>query len=313
MSQYVLLTGPILAGTQLNWALLGTLTLQVYIFHVSFPTERTWLKALVYTIFLLDVAQTAISSHFAYMLLVNGWGNPTALTNLPWSSAAGPIFTGIISASVQIFFAWRIYVLKGDKPYAIFISGLIVLLALMQSFSAIISDALFAVTTRLSEIRNLMVGVKIWLFGSAICDMVITVTMLVILSSYRQRTPWKKTDSLITKLIYNTVNTGAITSVVAIADVVLFMLYPENYLHETPAFMLGKVYSNVLLATLNGRARGPSLNITAATVAQDAGTELQWRRYTSDEEQQVSRKVNITTVTETNSEIDNKRDRGTAL
>ncbi|KAJ6595168.1 hypothetical protein DFH09DRAFT_1136354 [Mycena vulgaris] len=314
MSQYVMLTGPILAGTQLNWALLGTLTLQVYLFHVAFPNERTPLKALVYTIFLLDVAQTAISSHFAYMLLVTGWGDPAVLTNLPWSSAAGPIFTGIISASVQIFFAWRIYVLKGGNPYAIGISGLIVLLALMQSFSAIISDALFAVTTELSQVRHLMVGVKLWLFGSAVCDIVITATMLAILSSYRQRTPWKSTDSTLTKLIYITVNSGAITTVVAIADVVLFMLYPDNYLHETPAFMLGKVYSNVLVATLNARTRDPVLNRTTPPDAGEAMTELQWRHYTTDEEQQGSRKGNSTTETRTSSEeFDNKRDPAAAL
>ncbi|KAJ6523117.1 hypothetical protein DFH09DRAFT_1190760 [Mycena vulgaris] len=296
-----------LAGTQLNWALLGTLTLQVYIFHVAFPKERTSMKALVYTIFLLDVAQTAISSHFAYMLLVNGWGDPTVLTNLPWSSAAGPIFTGIISASVQIFFAWRIYVLRGSNPYAIGISGLIVLLALMQSFSAIISDALFALTTELSEVRHLMVGVKLWLFGSAACDIVITATMLGILFSYRRRTPWKKTDSTLTKLIYTTVNSGAITSVVAIADVVLFMLYPDNYLHETP-------YSNVLLATLNARTRDPVLNATTPADAREAGTELQWRHHTSHEEQQGSQKWTITTETATcNEEFSNKRYLAAAL
>ncbi|KAJ6517080.1 hypothetical protein DFH09DRAFT_1373745 [Mycena vulgaris] len=314
MSQHVLLTGPILAGTQLNWALLGTLTLQVYIFHVAFPKERTSIKALVYTIFLLDVAQTAISSHFAYMLLVNGWGDSTVLTNLPWSSAAGPIFTGIISASVQIFFAWRIYVLRGSNPYAIGISGLIVLLALMQSFSAIISDALFALTTELSEVRHLMVGVKLWLFGSAACDIVITATMLEILFSCRRRTPWKRTDSTLTKLIYTTVNSGAITSVVAIADVVLFMLYPDNYLHETPAFMLGKVYSNVLVATLNARTRDPVLNATTPADAREAGTELQWRHHTSDEEQQGSQKWTITTETATcNEEFSNKRYLAAAL
>ncbi|KAJ7699531.1 hypothetical protein B0H17DRAFT_1196159 [Mycena rosella] len=284
MSQYVLLTGPILAGTQFNWALLGTLTLQVYIFHVSFPKERAWLKALVYTIFLLDVAQTAIASHFAYALLVNGWGDPTALTHLPWSSAAVPIFTGLISAAVQIFFAWRIYALKGKNPFALAISVLIILLALMQCFSAIISDALFSVTTELSEITKLMAGVKVWLIGSAACDIVITFTMIVILS--------------------HTVETGAITSIVAILDVVLFILFPNNYLHEAPAFMLGKVYSNVLLATLNQRGR-TSAGVTATGNFASDDTELQWRRQTTTHEPE-AQKIHITTVTEINSDLDSK-------
>ncbi|KAJ7671863.1 hypothetical protein B0H17DRAFT_1084848 [Mycena rosella] len=312
MSQYVLLTGPILAGTQFNWALLGTLTVQVYIFHLSFPRERAWIKALVYTIFLLDVAQTAIASHFAYALLVDGWGNPAALTGLPWSSVAIPIFTGLISSAVQIFFAWRIYALKGQHPFALGISLLIVLLALMQCFSAIITDALFASATQLSEIRKHMVGVKIWLIGSATCDVVITLTMSAILSQYRQQTPWKKTDGLITKLIFNTVETGAVTSIVAIVDVALFILYPDTYLHEAPTFMLGKMYSNVLLATLNARTRTREGVIPTATSAAD-GHELQLRRQTPNFKPEASRQVHITTITEIISDYDKEILPGTAL
>lgn len=69
----------------------------------------------------------------------------------------------------------------------------------MQSFAAIISDARFAVTTEISEITKLMIGVKVaaspfnlspslteicqvWLFGSAVCDVVITTAMVVIVS-----------------------------------------------------------------------------------------------------------------------------------
>ncbi|KAJ7263059.1 hypothetical protein C8J57DRAFT_1513288 [Mycena rebaudengoi] len=302
MSEYTTMTGPILAGTQFNWALLGTLTLQVYTFHISFPKERAWLKTFVYSIFFLDVLQTAICSHFAYVVLSGRWGDPSVLTTLPWSSTAIPIFTGLISASVQIFFAWRIYVLKGENTFVIGISVLIVLLALMQSLSAIISDARFAATTKLSDIPSLVVGVKVWLIGSAVCDVVITLTMVILLSQLRKKLPWSKSDSIITKLIYNTVETGAVTAVVAIVDVVLFISYPGNYLHEAPSFMLGKVYSNVLLAGLNGRVR--TRKVAVATVDVDGNnTELQWRR-PSDAEQEASTPTE--TVTQISRELDDK-------
>ncbi|KAJ7347317.1 hypothetical protein DFH08DRAFT_159528 [Mycena albidolilacea] len=313
MSQYENLTAPILAGTQCNWALLGTLTLQVYKFHVSFPQERAAIKALVYTIFLLEVAQTALTSHFAYATLVLQWGDPNVFVDLPWSSLTTPIFTAITSVAVQLFFAWRIHVLRGGSLVFRAIIGLIVLLALMQGLAAIVSDSRFAVTTQISEITRLMVGVKVWLFGSAVCDVVITVTMVIILSEYRTATPWKGTDSLITKLIYNTVETGAVTSIVAVADVVLFITLPSTNLHQWPAFMLGKLYSNVLLVTLNARgSRGtphPSASLSGNIHGNihniHAGTELQWRRNTNtadddDEEAETPRtmqKVHISTTT----------------
>ncbi|KAF7319039.1 hypothetical protein HMN09_00240100 [Mycena chlorophos] len=290
MTQPDVFTAPILAGTQANWLLLGTLMVQVYKFHLSFPNERRWVKALVYTLFTLEVAQTAITSHFAYEMLVTSWGDPTAFSILPWSSLAVPIFTGLISAAVQIFYAWRIYFLKGDRLWARIVCVAIVLLALMQSLSAFITDARFATTTNVATLPSLMVGVKIWLIGSAACDVLITITLLFILSEYRRKMPWKRMDGIIGKLIANTVETGLITSVVAIADVILFILFSQTNIHQTPAFMLGKLYTNVLLATLNSRVEmegRPSAhnNNAGPGSIQTAGagihfvSEVQWRRY----------------------------------
>ncbi|KAJ7037661.1 hypothetical protein C8F04DRAFT_1393553 [Mycena alexandri] len=309
MSQYTYFTGPILAGTQFNWSLLGILSLQVYNFHLYFPNERKAIKALVYTIFVLDVAQTAISSHFAFETLVLHWGDPSILIDLPWSSAAGPFFTGIISAAVQIFFAWRIYALKGENRLAVGISGLIVMLALMQGLCAIITDAKFTVTTDLAEIGRLVIGVKVWLIGSAVCDLVITFTMLVTLAQYRQNTPWSRTDTLITKLIYHTVENGAVTSIAAVLDVVLFIKYPGNNLHQTFAFMLGKIYSNVLVATLNARARVNAQSEIPRPITTGDHHELEWRRYdTSATEHEHSQKVHIPPSRTPIRTINNERD-----
>ncbi|KAJ7173916.1 hypothetical protein C8R43DRAFT_1102489 [Mycena crocata] len=320
MSQFATLTAPMvcsvrlcqshlsnppqLVGTQANWALLGTLTLQVYKFHICFPHEKMAIKALVYSLFLLEVVQTGITSHFAYSILVTGWGDPGVFVKLPWSSLATPIFTGITSAVVQIFFARRIYILKGENIIYRVVAAVIVLLALMQSLAGIISDARFAVTTAVAELQNLMIGVKVWLIGAAICDVVITVTMIVILSQFRQKTPWKRTDSIITRLIYNTVETGAITTIVAIADVCLFIVYPANNLHQTPAFMLGKLYSNVLLVTLNTRAISGTPSGLAGAGVSSTSHELQRRWQTTHDPE--AHKVHISTVTQVTRDRDDK-------
>ncbi|KAJ7192564.1 hypothetical protein GGX14DRAFT_479904 [Mycena pura] len=290
-----------LLGTQVNWLLLGTLTLQVYKFHICFPKERWWVKTLVYTLFVLEVVQTAVTSHFAYSILVISWGKPSIFTKLPWSSLAAPIFTGITSGSVQSFFAWRIWTLKDKHVWARIVSVVVVMLALMQSLAAFCTDARFAVTTQVTELERLHVGVNVWLIGSAVCDVVITITMLVILTEYRRKTPWKRTDTLISKLIYNTVETGAITTVVAIADVILFILFSQTNLHQAPAFILGKLYTNVLLATLNSRVvMGTRSGLAGARmdVSGDSKHEMQWRRQTAcaPDLEAASRRVQITTV-----------------
>jgi len=300
MSEFVLLTGPILAGTQFNWGLLGLLTLQVYIFHISFPKESVGMKALVYGVFLIDVVQTALSSHFAFGILVSGWGNPEVLVKTPWSSIVLPLSSAIISATVQLFFAWRIYILNRSNRYiTIAICSVIVALALMQSLSAIVNTIRFALVNVVADFASLEAGVKVWLAGSAVCDVVITATMIVILSQYRKQTPWKKTDSIITKLIYHTVETGAVTSAVAIVELVLFLLYTDNFLHQVPSFMLGKMYSNVMLATLNARTRTTASPWTS-TVSTTGADSHQLRLRNQGLE---SGRMQVTTATEVATDI----------
>ncbi|KAJ6626601.1 hypothetical protein B0H10DRAFT_1997836 [Mycena sp. CBHHK59/15] len=278
MSQFELLTGPILLGTQFNWALLGTLTLQIYMFHVSFPKEKIAIKALVYSIFILDLLQTALSSHFAYGMLVTNWGNPAILPNPPWTNAAIPVITGLVSAPVQFFFAWRIYVLKKDSRYTIPVCSLIIALALIQSATAMAGGIKFDIATKpiVNERMILILG-EVWLITSVVCDVLIASSMLIILSQYRQATPWKETDRLITKLTYHTIETGAVTAVVAIVDLAFFFgTPPGTYLAGIPSFMLGKIYSNVMMANLNARTRMDGEPVAHTRVLNSGVTELRF-------------------------------------
>ncbi|KAJ7279664.1 hypothetical protein C8J57DRAFT_1303904 [Mycena rebaudengoi] len=303
MSDFTLLTGPILLGTQFNWALLGTLTLQVYNFHVSFPQERTAIKALVYTIFLLDVLQTALSSHFVFGVLVTGWGNPDALAKLPWTNAAIPVITALVSCTVQIFFAWRIYALKQGHWPTVVICSSIIMLALLQSAAGMAGGIKYVLLSDLptdSEVVTVRLLGKIWILGNVICDVVIAAAMVVILSQYRKATPWKTTDSLITKLIYHTVETSVVTAAVAILDLGLF--FPTPYYPGIPlSFIIGKIYSNVMMANINARKRvegsaaGGSMQFSAELRFVDSGSHEQDR--TLESRTQVSKVPMLTNET----------------
>ncbi|KAJ6592395.1 hypothetical protein B0H19DRAFT_5570 [Mycena capillaripes] len=294
MADVVLLTAPMLAGSQANWALISALTLQVYKFYVHFPNERAWIKALVNLLFILQLTQTAIMSHFAFSMLVLRWGEPDAFVKLPWSSLLSPISGGVTSAIVQIFFARRIFILKGDALWARAVAGVIVLLALMQCLAGIINTAKFGLTEEVAQLEHLETGVKVWLIGSAVCDVTITATMSFILNEYRSKTPWKKTDTLITKLLFNTVETGAVTTIVASVEMVLFILFPTTNLDQLPAYMLGPLYAIVLVVSLNARA-GMGTQTGLDPTPFSAGHELDWRRTVGNTDQEAPRTVHITT------------------
>jgi len=253
---FVLLTGPILIASSFNWGLLGVLILQVYNFYISFPTERAGTKVLVYTLLTLDILQTAFTSHYAWYILVSGWGDPGHLSQIIWSGITIAMTGGIVSGIVQIYFAWRIWSLMGRSHVATAISSVIVLVALMQSISAIVVSIRFAIASAdVSKIPNFNTGVEVWLAGSFVCDILIAGTMVTIFAIARRQSPWKRTDTLLTRLIVNTVETGAITAVTAGVDLLLYLLWQDNFLHQVPAFILGKLYSNVVLAILNSRKR----------------------------------------------------------
>ncbi|KJA21627.1 hypothetical protein HYPSUDRAFT_685147 [Hypholoma sublateritium FD-334 SS-4] len=256
-SPYVLFTGPIFIGSFLNWGFFGILILQVYHYFESFPEDRLGVKVFVYTLLALDTIQSVFATAFAWNILVDGWGNPVVFAQFTWAGVTIPLMTGLVSAIVQIFFAWRIWILKPNSMLAHCMSFLIVVVALLQCSSAFAGAVKFALASNdIKQFLTLTPVVKIWLAGSFVCDILIAGSMIWILTEARSSSEFQPTDSLITKLIINTVETGAVTAATALVQLILFLtMGNSNFVFEVPALLLGKLYSNVVLATLNGRLR----------------------------------------------------------
>ncbi|KAJ6494344.1 hypothetical protein C8R45DRAFT_176316 [Mycena sanguinolenta] len=209
-----------------------------------------------------------------------------------------------------MFFAWRIYVVKGSNPYIRIVIALIVMTAWMQSLSAIVNGIRYAFTPQITDQIQLAIGVKIWLIGSFVCDILIAVTMSGILWHARVQTPWKTTDSMMTKLIYHTVETGAVTALAAGIELVLFLVYPATSLDDTPAFLLGKLYSNVVLATLNSRTKvlphsSGEFAVSMPTTTDSVQLRLRTNNQTmtDDFEMDMTRKVQVNTVTHVHTDV----------
>lgn len=261
-SSLVLFTGPLFLGSVFSWCLFGTFILQVYIFSISFPNERLGIRLLVYGLLVLDIVQTIFSTHWVWRILVLGWGDTSVLSQLPWSSITIPILSGIVSAIVQFFFAWRIWSLKGRSYIARVMVIVVVSISLMQSISAIYGGIRSAINATVAEFAALTSVVEVWLVGSAVCDILIAGSMSYILIQARLLSSFRATETMITKLIIIAVETGTVTAVAATIDVVLFLKMKDNFVHEVPALLLGKLYTNVLMANLNGRIRNKPDNVT---------------------------------------------------
>ncbi|TFK37863.1 hypothetical protein BDQ12DRAFT_607194, partial [Crucibulum laeve] len=277
-----------LLGYLFNWGLYGALVVQVYIYHIGFSNDRAAWKVLVGCIFVFETAQTILMTHDVFKTFAEGYGNLAALnsTQLVW--LAVPILGGIVSCCVQIFYAYRIYVISSSKVIAIVIT----LLALMQGSAAIAQGVEAAIIGNFTDLQaRATMSCSVWLAGSAACDVIIAASMSYFVSGSifasflvhsadlsKNKSTFSHTQALVTQIIRLIIETGTFTATIAILDLVLFIAFPRNDYHTTPAFMLGKLHSNTLLVIFNSRLSVPSVR--------SPGPSLQFRsHYTASREQ----------------------------
>lgn len=78
--------------------------------------------ASVYGLYILETAQTALSTGDAVRWFASGFGNMIDLSKPFFSAIDAPIMDGIIAFVVQLFFCWRIWVLGKSWPFSIAIA-----------------------------------------------------------------------------------------------------------------------------------------------------------------------------------------------
>ncbi|KAF8507612.1 hypothetical protein JB92DRAFT_2959207 [Gautieria morchelliformis] len=83
--------------------------------------------------------------------------------------------------------------------------------------------------------------------------------MVYFLVRMKPKSSLQTADALVTRLINISVQSGTLTAVCAGVDLILFLTFRANNLHDLAFFMLSKLYSNTLLANLNARR---SLHVT---------------------------------------------------
>ncbi|KAJ7631345.1 hypothetical protein DFH06DRAFT_1224290 [Mycena polygramma] len=248
--------GPIFLGNALNWMLMGFLLVQVYIYWLNYSRDQFKIKFLVYTICLLDIIQTAFGTHEAWWYSVGNWGVVEALQEGTWTSVLSPILCGIISAMVQIFYAMRIWLLKRSTLPRL-LACLIVLLALAQSLTAIIACSLLQTDLTQANLLRLHPAFSFWLAGSFATDILVAASMTWILYSAKPTHPAlaaQNTDGMLNRLIVNTIQTGTVTVLCAGIALALFIKYTDKNYYFALTYVLGKLYSNSFMATLNQRA-----------------------------------------------------------
>ncbi|KAF8957235.1 hypothetical protein BDZ97DRAFT_1670221 [Flammula alnicola] len=229
-------------GFTVNALLLGVMTTQVYMYYAKYKKDKWWLKAIVALLFLADTMNTVFDFIYLYRSLIIHFGKFAPYFNVP-----DPAITGIIAASVQLFFAWRVLVLTKTWVYPIAIGSM----GLAGGISGIVTAFEVVRTPKFVDFRNFKATVIVWLAAEACGDVLITIILVWYLFR-KHKTGFQRSDMIVDRIIRLTVQTGLITMIVASLDLLFFLIDPTGT-HLLFNFPLCKLYSNSLMSSLNSR------------------------------------------------------------
>jgi len=170
-----------------------------------------------------------------------------------------PLLAVLISTPIQVFIAWRIKIISRSRLLA----STICLLAFASLGGGLWLTRTIVHVQRFARKPELHWPALLWLLASGIADVTITLSLAINLA--RRKTGFSGTDDVIDRIIRLTIQTGFITAVVAVLDIVCFLVLPHTTINFVWDFALSKLYTNSLMSTLNARSTYADLMSKRAT------------------------------------------------
>jgi hypothetical protein len=194
-----------------------------------------------------------------------------------------PIITAVISLIVQGYFCYRIWVLNKRSSWVCWI---IAVAAVTQSAAQVWSSIKPLVD---GEIKIVKTAIYIWSISSSLADILIAVAMTLLL----RRAIGNFSSFVLVRVVRLTVETNTLTATLAIASLVLYVAFPNELYFIFTVEIIGKVYSNTLLVSLNNRiylrdrlSPGGYRDTTRSTVSERIRTKIVTPPRSSDAETQ---------------------------
>ncbi|CDO69998.1 hypothetical protein BN946_scf184973.g8 [Trametes cinnabarina] len=242
-SAAVVTYGPIFIGVVFNILLYGIMITQTYLYFQSYKKDKKWMK-----IFLTS----SVSNHRSLSdsvleadIVALAGGDVEALNVATWGLTETRT-KAIIAGLVQSFLGWRVKVLTRSW----FAVGLIGLCSFVQFCGGLGTAIAVGLVPQFVHFQKFQVIVVIWLAFSAVADALISASLVWHLR--RNKTGIPVTDDIVNRIIRMTVQTGLITALCAVIDLILFLVTPTG-LHLIFNLPLSKLYTNSLMSSLNTR------------------------------------------------------------
>ncbi|KAJ7741757.1 hypothetical protein DFH07DRAFT_51197 [Mycena maculata] len=262
-----LLYGPMIIGVFFNMILYGVLVGQMLAYYQVYKKDALWMRLFVAFLFFVETCNTALDMSMMYQPLILEYGHKPVffpsvfmarmwlLLPPPWCLITHPRYLSeplcvvLISMPIQLFFAWRIHQLTNSLWIPLVIS----IFALGSFAGGIWTATMVQILREFAKKPLLHNSALLWFLASCVADVLITISLVMTLT--KKKTGFVATDSVLDKIIRTTIQTGMVTAIFSILDVVCFMALPHYAVNFVWDLALSKLYSNCLMSTLNARQK----------------------------------------------------------
>ncbi|EAU85428.2 hypothetical protein CC1G_12567 [Coprinopsis cinerea okayama7 len=242
--------GAMLVGVWIAIAMYGMTTLQTYYYYYHYPKDRMSIKILVGSIWALDTLHVIFMCHAMYYYLIKNFGNTLPLAAGNWSLISSITINVVIAFVVQAFFTQRIYALCRRRKWLI--TGVIGFTVLGHFVFGIETVVFIYIKKEFSRLREMQYYAAVpFAIFVVLSDVLISAALCTFLDN--SRTGYEDTNSMINRLMVFSINRCVLICVVAIVELVVFIAKPHSLYVFAVDFIVGKLYANSLLASLNSR------------------------------------------------------------
>ncbi|KAH8110767.1 hypothetical protein DFH11DRAFT_1800693, partial [Phellopilus nigrolimitatus] len=231
-------------------SLWGAGSIQLYYYYTKFVNDQLWLKIHVFLVWAIDTAHQALAIQSVYEYLITEYGNEAYTGYLDKTLLDTTIFTAFVCVMVQAIFLIRIWRLSKKS---IIVTATVGVLVVGQFTITIVYYGTAYPFTELAQLTTILPIVHGINSLTAASDVSIAGVLVFLLQ--RSRTGFRRSDSMISRLVAFSINTGLITAICAIASLVTSLVLPNTFIYILFFFCLPRLYVNSLLASLNYRNR----------------------------------------------------------
>ncbi|KAF7368340.1 Saposin B-type domain-containing protein [Mycena venus] len=241
--------GALEIGIVLGVFLFGIETLQTFNYYKRFPKDSNLLKGAVGVVWLLELGHTISTLHALYLQTVTFYGQPIHILSPPLSEEIPILLSGLIYTIVQTFFANRVRVLSGQW----YTMALACVLGFFRFVGDVWIAALLLIYVRVTVLLEWRWLVTTSLSLDLSTDILITASLCSCLWNMRSCES-KRIRSMLDTLILWAIESTILTSASSVIQIILFMTRTD-LIWAGVYVVQSKLFSNAMLASLNGRQR----------------------------------------------------------